>query len=335
MDAAETVSFEILEGGGIFHYGDWYDEIVDKFDAALDARDSGHLSNTKYVSTLKSLVERQPEFIDGHAHLGFALMDQGKPKLALQACLCGFEVGERAIPAGFPGMIEWGFLENRPFLRAAQGVLLCRLRLGQRREALALMEKVLRWNPNDNQGLRFLIGSEYLRAGDHTKAALIFSGEAESYPPYYYEAGLLHLLQGDRIAAATSLRRGFVANVYVAEMLCGNPDPMPLAIWHGSNLAEADTARGYLDHYADLWRKAPNATPFLHWLYNHPKVLIERAGVIECKEALLWEHDLVQRRKLIDAEEVALAAIDDRLSKEIVVERADRGGRMVAPWFHA
>lgn len=335
MDAGETVSFEILEDGGIFHHGDRYDEIVDEFDAAMDARASGRLTNAKYASTLKAQVERHPEFIDGHAHLGFALMDQGKPKLALQACSRGFEIGEHTIPAEFSGVIEWGFLENRPFLRAAHGVLLCHLRLGQRREALAMMEKMLRWNPNDNQGVRFLIGSEYLRAGDQAKATRFFRDEAPNYPPYHYEAGLLHLLQGDRIAAATSLRRGFVANVYVAEMLCGNPDPMPLAIWHGSNLAEAETARAYLDHCTDLWRKAPEGIPFLHWLYNHPKVLVERASVMECKEALLWEHDPAQRRKLIDVEEVALAAIDNRLSKEIVAEHPDRDGRMVAPWLHA
>lgn len=63
--------------------------------------------------------------------------------------------------------------------------------------------------------------------------------------------------------------------------------------------------------------------------------MVERASVMACKEALRWEHDPIQRRKLIDAEEVALAAIDDRLSKEIVVERADRDGRMVAPWLHS
>lgn len=335
MSAAETVKFEAVKKSGIFHHGDGYDEIIDEFDAVMDARDSGRLTPAEYISTLKALVERRPDFIDGHAHLGFALLDQGKPKLALQACSQGFDIGACAIPVKFSGVIEWGFLENRPFLRAAHGVLLCHLRLGQRRDALAMMEKVLRWNPSDNQGLRFLIGSEYLRAGDHAKAARFFRDEAGNYPPYHYEAGLLHLLQGDRITAATSLRRGFVANAYVAEILCGNPDPMPLAIWHGSNLAEAETARDYLDHCADFWRKTTDAIPFLHWLYTHPKVLVERAGVMECKEALLWEHDFAQRRTLIDQEDAALAVIDDHLSKEIVVERADRDGRMVAPWLYA
>lgn len=41
-------------------------------------------------------------------------MEEGKPKLALQACLQGLEVGEHAIPASYAGSIEWGFLENRP-----------------------------------------------------------------------------------------------------------------------------------------------------------------------------------------------------------------------------
>ncbi|PIP00272.1 tetratricopeptide repeat protein [Pleomorphomonas carboxyditropha] len=335
MESAGTVTLEILEGSGLFQHGEGYDDIADALAATLDARDGDQLTDAQYIAALKALVARKPDFIDGHAHLGFELLEQGKPKLALQACSRGFEIGERAIPAGFSGTIEWGFLENRPFLRAAHGKLLCHLRLGRRREALAIMEKLLRWNPDDNQGLRFLIGSEYLRLGDRVKAARFFRDAAPNYPPYYYEEGLLHLLQGDRIAAATSLRRGFVTIPYVAEMLCGHPDPLPLAIWHDSNLAEAETARAYFDLCAELWYKTSNAISFLHWLYNHPKVLAERARVMECNEALLWQHDPVQRRKLSKAREAAFAAIDDRLSEEIVVERADRKGRMIAPWRYA
>ncbi|MEI8697021.1 MULTISPECIES: hypothetical protein [unclassified Mesorhizobium] len=198
-------------------------------------------------------------------------MEEGKPKLALQARLRGLEVGESAIPSGFTGPIEWGILENRPFLRAAQGSMLCQLRLGQRRKALALMEKILAWNPNDNQGIRHLIGSEYLRAGELEKADRIFADEAAHYPPYHYERALLQLRAGQPVSAATSLRHGFVANGYIAEILCGNPDPMPLAIWHGSNLAAPEIAREYLEHYGGLWQQTPGAIAFARWMHAHRK----------------------------------------------------------------
>src|SRR6188768_152525 len=187
------LTLEILDDGGVFRHSDDYERIVEELDKALEHRDDRKLSPSKYIKTLRMLVDRYPHFIDGHAHLGYALMNEGKPKLALQACLDGLQVGERMIPKGYAGLIEWGFLENRPFLRAAYGVVLSQLRLGQRNDALRLMDRLLTWDPNDNQGIRYLIGSEYLRAGEAAKAERVFTDEAANYPPYYYEHALLHL----------------------------------------------------------------------------------------------------------------------------------------------
>ena len=326
------ITFEIFEDGGVFSEGHDLYAVISELNALLDQRDDGVITSAKYLKALKAMVERHPQFIDGHAHLGTALLAEGKPRLALQAYLCGLDLGERAIPAGFSGLIQWGFTENRPFLRAAHGAAVCHIRLGKRHEALRLMEQMLAWNPNDNQGVRFLIGSEYLRAGEMAKAERIFSEQAASYPPYYYEQALLHLKAGDHVRAVTSLRQGFVANGYIAEMLSGNPDPAPLAIWHGSNFAEPEIARDYLDQFGDLWRRTSGAIYFLRWAHMHPKVLIERAAILECQVDLLWEHDFDRRGKLIDRMEAALARIDDVLSKEIVQPRQDRRGRPLKPW---
>ncbi len=331
----DMLALEIFEDGGVFRHGDDYDQIVEELDDALEQRDAGAITPARYLRTLTAIVERHPHFIDGHAHLGNALMEEGRPKLALRACLRGFEAGENAIPAGYAGRIEWISLENRPFLRAAHGAALSYLRLGRRREALAIMEKMLAWNPDDNQGIRFLIGSEYLRAGETDKADRIFTEEADSYPPYHYERALLRLRAGDPESAATSLRRGFVANVYVAEILFGNPEPMPLAIWHGSNFAEPETARDYVEHCGDLWRRTPGAIDFMHWLFTHPKVMRERADVLECQQALRWEEDPGRRRTIFDDEDAARKRIDYTLSGEIVQKRVDRQGRCVWPWLPA
>ena len=330
----EIVSFEVIDDGGTFEHGSGYDAIVDQLDETLDLWHCGELTRPKYIAALKAILERHPHFIDGHAHLGYALMEEGRPKLALQSCLRGFEVGRAAIPPEYAGVIEWDLLENRPFLRAAHGVVLCHMRLGQRSQAIDVMERMITWNPNDNQGIRFLIGSEYLRAGKTAKALTILNEQADQYPPYHYELGLLHFMKGATVAAATSLRRGFVANPYIAEMLCGCPDPMPLAIWHGSSDAEPETAHDYVQAYGDLWYKTPNAIAFVRWLHTHPRVMAERAAIFDPKEALLWEHEFERRRVLIEQEDKALAKIDERLSDAIVVERADRDGRMVAPWLY-
>ena len=78
-----------------------------------------------------------------------------------------------------------------------------------------------------------------------------------------------------RAEAATSLRLGFVDNPYIAEILCGNPDPMPLPIWEGSNWQGAETAKEYVGEYGELWRRTADALEFLRWLHTQwPGLLV-------------------------------------------------------------
>ncbi len=329
-----TVTLEISEDGAVFRYPESYDDITRELDDLLDESDAGQIDPARYLAELRDLVARHPEFIDGHAHLGIALSERGELECALDAFMRGFTLGESAIPSGFNGTIEWGWLENRPFLRAAHGVAVCHSQFGRNRQALALMEKMLAWNPNDNQGIRYVVGSGYLRAGKLSKARDVFEAEGSYYPPYRYELALLLMRKGSHKAAATSLRHGFVENGYIAEILCGNPNPMPLAIWHGSSFADPDLAQDYVSRYGDLWHRTRDALAFLRWLHTHPKVMAERAAILEWKEALLWEHDYERRRRIIEREKAAARRIDDVLSEEIVVARTDRGGRSVFPWLH-
>ena len=330
-----TISLEMREDVAVFRYPSEYGGMIEELDDLLERRDAGKLSEAQYVGTLEDLVARNPWFIDGHAHLGYALYHRGKFELALECCERGFSLGTELLPADFREFIEWGYLDNRPFLRAAHGVVLCNLRLGRPQEAIAIMEKMLAWNPGDNQGIRYIIGSEYLRAGKEDEAKSFFETEATHYPPYRYELGLLLLRQGRHMAAATSLRHGFIDNGYIAEVLCGNPDPLPVGIWHGSNLAEPELAKEYASCYGSLWHGTLDAVAFLRWLHSHPKVMSERAAILDWSEALLWEHDIERRQVILKLQRAASERIDDELSKEIVVDRTDRHGRIVSPWLHS
>ena len=190
------------------------------------------------------------------------------------------------------------------------------------------MERILAINPNDNQGVRFVLGSEYLRLDQ------LFEAEAHAYPPYDYELALLHIRAKNWVAAATSLRRGFGANGYIGEILAGNPDPAPLPLWHGSDLAEPELAKDYVGRCGGLWNRTPYALAFLRWLHNHPRILIERAAILECQGELLWERDVSRRGQIVDRLLAARDGMNDRLSEEIVQQRTDRSGRSVDPWQH-
>jgi tetratricopeptide (TPR) repeat protein len=328
------LTFEVLDAeSGVFTYPDEnYSQLLDEFHDLLDEYESGQLGDKRYLAALDRLLAQDPDFIDVHAHLAIHWHQEGKPKKALDAALLGLSISNRLIPDGFNGRVEWAHLDNRPYLRAMHVALLSYVRLRRHKDALALIELMLARNPNDNQGVRYLLGSEALRAGDHDRARAVFEEEAYGHPPYFYELALYFMLRNDWVAAATALRRGFAANHYIAEILTGNRDPAPLAIWHGTNLAEPETAHDYIEMYGMLWHRQPHSLAFTRWLFNHPKVLAERAAIMECKEAMLWESDAAVRSELVAKDWELTDSIDDTLSASIVAKRQDRDGQMVWPW---
>jgi hypothetical protein len=91
--------------------------------------------------------------IDAHAHLGNWAFDHS-PKKAVVHYEIGMGIGELSLPRGFDGLLLWGAIYNRPFLRCLHGYGLCLWRLGKFEEAQQVFERILSLNPNDNQGVR-------------------------------------------------------------------------------------------------------------------------------------------------------------------------------------
>lgn len=329
-----TLQFEVFDGeSGAFIFPDRiYDGLTGELDQLVDDLESGQRSDKAYLGALNRLIAAAPDFINGYTHIATYWHDDGKPKKALEAALLGLSVANRYIPEGFSGRIEWGHLDNRPYLRLIHIALLSYLRLSRHRDAVKIIELMLARNPNDNQGVRYLLGSEALRSGDHALARKVFAAEAAGYPAYYYELALSYMFTNEWGAAATALRRGFAANPYLAEILLGYPAPPPLAIWHASNLEEPEAASEYVQMYGSFWWTLTDSLPFTRWLFNQPKVMVERAAILECKEALLWTSDAPTRSKLIDQQRRLTANIDDAISTAIVTKRKGRGRQMIWPW---
>ena len=61
--------------------------------------------------------------------------------------------------------LEWGWLENRAFLRAYYNKALMELGNGNKFEAIIMLNQVLFWNPNDNQGAREVLAEVYVKNG--------------------------------------------------------------------------------------------------------------------------------------------------------------------------
>ena len=105
---------------------------------------------------LMKQLEQDLRCLDAHSHLGNWLMDHWTG-LALRQYAAGVRIGELSLPPGFDGVLPWGYLDNRPFLRCLHGYGLALWRLGRAPEAAEVFERMLWLNPSDNQGARFLV----------------------------------------------------------------------------------------------------------------------------------------------------------------------------------
>ena len=65
-------------------------------------------------------------------------------------------IAECSLPQDFGGVLGWGWIDNRPFLRCLHGLTLSTWRLEQFTEAHELRWALLWLNPADNQGARAL-----------------------------------------------------------------------------------------------------------------------------------------------------------------------------------
>jgi hypothetical protein len=101
--------------------------------------------------------------LDAHAHLGNLVFDH-EPEKAIRHYEVGVRIGELSLGENFEGLLPWGHINNRPFLRCLNGYGLCLWRLGRFKEADDVFTRMLWLNPTDNQGVRFLI--HHVRNGE-------------------------------------------------------------------------------------------------------------------------------------------------------------------------
>ncbi len=105
---------------------------------------------------LMELCRADLRCLDAHSHLGHFYFEN-HPEIAIRHYEIGFRIGELSLGTDFDGLLEWGFIDNRPFLRCMHGYGLCLWRLDRFKEAGQIFDRMLWFNPSDNQGVRFVI----------------------------------------------------------------------------------------------------------------------------------------------------------------------------------
>jgi hypothetical protein len=131
----------------------------DPITEAVDLYEAGKVVESERA--LHRCLEEDLRTLDAHAHLGNWAFDDASRKIFVEKALrnyqAGVAIGDLSLTPAFTGVLEWGRIDNRPYLRCLHGLGLCRWVLGDMKGAREVFERMLWLNPSDNQGVRFCL----------------------------------------------------------------------------------------------------------------------------------------------------------------------------------
>jgi ST7 protein len=177
------------------------------------------------------------------------------------------EAGERAL--GAKAFVEdvghfWGILETRPYMRARVALAQCLWAAGKHDAAIDHHKDLLRLNPDDNQGIRYILAACLLDVGrDDELAALIDQYKDDASAAWIYTTALLAFRRGgDSEDARLLLAEAKETNPHVPAFLLGQkkmPKHLPGMIGFG----DESEAISYVGDYGSGWAKTNGAVAWL------------------------------------------------------------------------
>ena len=141
------------------------DPFEDPITRSNDLKTAGDFNEARRI--LMDLTAADLRCLDAHCHLGNLVFDHW-PEDALRHYGVGKAIGELSLGEDFDGVLSWGLIDNRPYLRCLHGYGVCLWRLGESKEAGGIFERLLWLSPSDDLGARFLL--EDVRAGKSWEA---------------------------------------------------------------------------------------------------------------------------------------------------------------------
>lgn len=336
-------------GEGFFSFADTKAWI--RLADSLEAIQSNSKTYQTYFTKLDRMIAKEPDYLEAYNYAGGGYLELSDKatipeevmrnvNLAYQYYLLAYERAKQLIPTDFSGRIGWGRLDNRPFLRVHHGLILCHLRKKEYAKAAQMIEEHLSWNPDDNVGVRYLLGDAYLLSGVNRKARKTFKTTVMAeglvpQPDNAYSLGLLEFTEGNYAAAATALRIGFIGNMYIAEIITGRIVEKRHFFWHSSSEESISSAKSYLYdlNMLHLWKTTPKAVDFLDWLYNCAIVLRERLELAEVNEGLTYENDYKKRGEYVYQKEAL--RINIRKVPMLIQKVTDSRGEVRWPWEYS
>ena len=186
---------------------------------------------------------------------------------ALELFQQGVEAGRRALGEDYfeenSGHF-WGLLETRPYMRAMEGKATCLWQLKHYEESLETYQEMLRLNPGDNQGMRYVLADLLMSLNRDSEMEKLIQQYPDDWSAVWlYTQALLAFRQSGASASANhKLESALSQNQFVPDYLTGAkrlPNRLPAYIGIGNDNEAVDYAGNHLNY----WRRTPAA---IEWL---------------------------------------------------------------------
>lgn len=230
----------------------------------------------KRIALARAALALSPHCADAYLVLARETRDADEAlDLYRQAVVAGAEAVEETVSEDDVGSF-WGLIQTRPYMRARHELAMALWEGGDCDEAIEHYQDMLRLNPNDNQGIRYLLLDALVVLGRDTEAAArLKSYKDERSAAWTWSGALLKFRRAPGGAAARkALIEAFDANRHVPAYLLGDK-PLPRTLPDFIGMGDENEAVAYVHDSADAWTAAPGAKA---WVAEVLKIRIGENG---------------------------------------------------------
>lgn len=230
------------------------------------------------LALARKALKRSPLCADAYVLL--AEETAGSAADAIDLYRRGVEAGELAVGAEtFEQDVGhfWGVLDTRPYMRARAGLAQALWLSGEREDAIAHYRDLLRLNPNDNQGIRYLLAASWQEMERYDELdTLLEEYEGDGTAAWTYTQALAAFRDsGDSGRSRRVLAMARKSNRRVPALLLRRAK-LPRPSDDYITLGGKDEAIEYVREFGAGWERTPGAVA---WLGDTPSGLPEPAGV--------------------------------------------------------
>ncbi|MCC7574583.1 tetratricopeptide repeat protein [Candidatus Woesearchaeota archaeon] len=221
---------------------------------------------SKGKKLVKQALELDPNNADAYNYLASLEKDIDK---AISMFEKAIKAGEKTLGKTFFKEEKgnfWGMIETRPYMRAKAGLADCFYVKNEVDKAIEIYEEMLELNPNDNQGIRYLLSTLLLSKEDLSRfVGFIKNSEEEDCAVWNYNNALYQFkISGKTTKSDKELLKAYKSNKFVIDYMLGVKE-MPNELPRYIGIGDENEAISYVNGAWTIWEKTEGA---LDWLYE-------------------------------------------------------------------